>query len=603
MNFQYLSLIISLTLLFLNISFSFAQNENNSQQKDQKQKALEYDSELIPGVSEEQADAFMHDMFAGKTTEFIAQYWEQKPFYIRNRQRSMSNMGKWNSRVKRVFSQYKLAEVVLANSTAYYDEVTEDDIEETDEDGRVPLKYGRDLKLVKRTQGKDGEWWTGMLPNRGTRNPDLISEETIISGLMKQFSVIMNRINFRNKDVLHIGQVFERFWGFPTDINMFFTPQGVLRRGQHQNSQGFEAHFDKMCSFVIQIQGYKEWALYDDALHMPLPHQQFKPKVADLGEPSMVVDLKPGDVLFFPRGWVHEARTSSSDSIHLTVGVDTHSITYSFLVHHAIDALADVEKRKSNNPLRDPLPGISSDLSYRYLAHIILQRYTLENSEIRQSYPHNEVLKGKLNRAFNDFNREELFFSLMDQFSNFFTEKSTKQKTEYLQETLEYIHSAEQSSWDPYVSDELRSWQPTDEQITEMISKLTECFDYIREKGSFKPAHRRLRDQVVHADSSLKRYRDIERSLSHHQEKVDRKLVTDFSRKLSSRYLKQRKIKEREAGIQQKMKEKQEKQEKRNQKLKSKLSSEENQNQNSKHKNNNNNKKKNKKEEIRKLYH
>jgi len=37
------------------------------------------------------------------------------------------------------------------------------------------------------------------------------------------------------------------------------------------------------------------------------------------------VTLRPGDTLYLPRGWLHEAATSSSDSLHITVGVNVYT--------------------------------------------------------------------------------------------------------------------------------------------------------------------------------------------------------------------------------------------------------------------------------------
>jgi ribosomal protein L16 Arg81 hydroxylase len=40
-----------------------------------------------------------------------------------------------------------------------------------------------------------------------------------------------------------------------------------------------------------------------------------------LGEPSQVVELGPGDLLYLPRGTVHQAETGARPSLHMTVGI------------------------------------------------------------------------------------------------------------------------------------------------------------------------------------------------------------------------------------------------------------------------------------------
>ena len=37
------------------------------------------------------------------------------------------------------------------------------------------------------------------------------------------------------------------------------------------------------------------------------------------------VTLTPGDTLYLPRGWLHEALTSDADSLHLTVGIKVYT--------------------------------------------------------------------------------------------------------------------------------------------------------------------------------------------------------------------------------------------------------------------------------------
>ena len=47
----------------------------------------------------------------------------------------------------------------------------------------------------------------------------------------------------------------------------------------------------------------------------------------------------PGDTLYLPRGWLHEALTSDTDSLHITVGVNVY--TWLDALRAALDELAD----------------------------------------------------------------------------------------------------------------------------------------------------------------------------------------------------------------------------------------------------------------------
>jgi bifunctional lysine-specific demethylase and histidyl-hydroxylase NO66 len=101
--------------------------------------------------------------------------------------------------------------------------------------------------------------------------------------------------------------------GHPAQANAYYTPR---------SAQGLPVHHDTHDVFVLQVAGKKRWLVYVPALEMPLKDQRYS---ADLGAPGKAVEdraLRPGDMLYLPRGWLHEALTSDRDSLHLTIGVN-----------------------------------------------------------------------------------------------------------------------------------------------------------------------------------------------------------------------------------------------------------------------------------------
>jgi cupin superfamily protein len=97
-----------------------------------------------------------------------------------------------------------------------------------------------------------------------------------------------------------VCSALESFFHFPVGINVYVTPR---------KSQGFPPHFDEHDAFVLQIEGSKLWRLYDQ------------------GAPSREICLNAGDLLYIPRGSVHEAHTTDAASIHVTVGVRSYTWT------------------------------------------------------------------------------------------------------------------------------------------------------------------------------------------------------------------------------------------------------------------------------------
>lgn len=97
--------------------------------------------------------------------------------------------------------------------------------------------------------------------------------------------------------------------------NVYLTPP---------NSQGFAPHYDDIEAFVLQLEGAKHWKVY-----APSTPQEHLPRFSsgnlsqdEIGEPILDVKLEPGDMLYFPRGFIHQAETvEGKHSLHLTVSM------------------------------------------------------------------------------------------------------------------------------------------------------------------------------------------------------------------------------------------------------------------------------------------
>jgi hypothetical protein len=117
--------------------------------------------------------------------------------------------------------------------------------------------------------------------------------------------------------------------GHPAQANAYFTPR---------DAQGLPVHHDTHDVFSLQVAGEKRWLVYEPALELPLKDQKYRPEHGEPAEAVHDVTLKPGDTLYLPRGWLHKAATSSSDSLHITVGVNVYTWLDAFKA-----ALADCE--------------------------------------------------------------------------------------------------------------------------------------------------------------------------------------------------------------------------------------------------------------------
>jgi len=111
-------------------------------------------------------------------------------------------------------------------------------------------------------------------------------------------------------------RLLEDALGLPVQANSYYTPRG---------SQGFAVHHDTHDVLVLQVAGEKRWRVYEPLLELPLKHQRYSPALGEHGEPTEDLVLRAGDTLYLPRGWLHEAETSATDSLHLTIGITAHT--------------------------------------------------------------------------------------------------------------------------------------------------------------------------------------------------------------------------------------------------------------------------------------
>ncbi len=87
------------------------------------------------------------------------------------------------------------------------------------------------------------------------------------------------------------------------------------------NTQGFQCHFDLHEVLVLQVAGEKHWRVFRPTTESPVTSWRAEDSPHETREPYLDVVLRPGDVLYVPRGHWHYAIAQDSTSLHVTVGV------------------------------------------------------------------------------------------------------------------------------------------------------------------------------------------------------------------------------------------------------------------------------------------
>ena len=210
-----------------------------------------------------------------------------------------------------------------------------------------------DLKVLKRVKGGDGEWWSGLLEMDRVMNPHTrrIDADRVHAAYTRQnFTILINSLHRRSLAMHEISRDLSLDFGYPVSINAYVTPP---------HSQGFEAHWDYMESYIVQISGVKTWTLAQGGVPLSRSDLIYKPKNSQIGETIATIDMRPGDVMYLPSGVVHQAHTSGTESVHLTIAVEVpDTCTISSLAKGVAEAVAfsDISVRKV---IRDAIDTIS----------------------------------------------------------------------------------------------------------------------------------------------------------------------------------------------------------------------------------------------------
>jgi hypothetical protein len=174
-------------------------------------------------------------------------------------------------------------------------------------------------------------------PSGFTRTADV---DRVLAEFDRGATIVLQGLHLHWPPLAAFCRDLEATLGHPVQANAYYTPRG---------SQGLAVHHDTHDVFVLQVAGHKRWLVYDPALELPLRDQRYSPALGGPGEPVLDERLEAGDTLYLPRGWLHEALTSDTDSLHVTVGVNV--VTQLDALRAALEECGDdVDFRRSVPP-------------------------------------------------------------------------------------------------------------------------------------------------------------------------------------------------------------------------------------------------------------
>jgi JmjC domain len=237
--------------------------------------------------------------------EFLEDYWERRPLAVERDE---------PGRYEDLLSEAEVEQLVCSGGLRY--------------PGFRLVKAGE--KLNVRDYTEDVPWRPA--PFTGTANV-----ERVLAEWERGATIVLQGLHLTNPAIGAFCRSLEETLGHPAQANAYYTPRAA---------QGLPVHHDTHDVFVLQVSGRKRWLVYEPLLELPLKNQRYSPELGGPGEPVEDRVLEPGDMLYLPRGWLHEALTSDTDSLHLTVGVNV--VTWLDAVRAALEECGeDLEFRRS----------------------------------------------------------------------------------------------------------------------------------------------------------------------------------------------------------------------------------------------------------------
>lgn len=221
-----------------------------------------------------------------------------------------------------------------------------------------------DINIVRDGTGSRPEMFVREKPNK-TQNKEPISEIVNPDRMSALFAsgctVVLDNVPKFSPSFASLTLGLSRALGCVTGANVYVTPGA---------GQGFGVHWDTHDTVIVQIAGTKHWRVYDSPLGLPLLHQYYDKKAHPVGEIALEMEMEPGDLLYIPRGFLHEARANDELSMHVTIGL--YPSLWHDVVAEAINAASenDVELRRvaEGTPTADLREALTRALSDENLA-------------------------------------------------------------------------------------------------------------------------------------------------------------------------------------------------------------------------------------------
>ena len=134
--------------------------------------------------------------------------------------------------------------------------------------------------------------------------------------LRKGASLVLNDLIYFSNEIEKLASDLQSITNGRCQANLYFSMQ---------SHQAFAPHYDTHDVFALHCEGEKIWNIYENFEKDPINHPIYKQELNDKTEnPGRIIDqvlMKPGDLLYLPRGQFHDALASKNGAMHIAFGI------------------------------------------------------------------------------------------------------------------------------------------------------------------------------------------------------------------------------------------------------------------------------------------
>ena len=138
--------------------------------------------------------------------------------------------------------------------------------------------------------------------------------ELVTALVQRGASLVLNDIDTLNPGLAAVARAIEATLECRSQANLYCSSR---------SHPAFATHFDNHDVFALHVEGEKLWQIYEVRLDNPINHPTFQGQPVSFhdkakGKVAAEILLKPGDLLYIPRGTYHDALAQTAGSVHVS---------------------------------------------------------------------------------------------------------------------------------------------------------------------------------------------------------------------------------------------------------------------------------------------